>query len=58
MPAVGGRHRCVWRIARDERAEVRSQAPQHPIAYSSDCSAIEEFKRDADETNAILHVTC
>jgi hypothetical protein len=40
--------------------ELKSEAKRRNIRLFivPTVQAIEEFKRDADETNAILHVTC
>ena len=58
MPSAGSGHWSVWKAAGDERSDARSGAPQNRIARARNAEAIEALEQGAEETNAILHVTC
>jgi hypothetical protein len=58
MSAAGCRYWGARKAAGDERSEARSEAPKNRVAFVPTPQAIEALEQSAEETNAILHVTC
>ena len=59
MPTAGSGHRSVWKAPGDEK-EVRREAKRRKVELLvvPTPPAIEALKQDADDNDAILHVTC
>ncbi len=58
MRSARHRHWSIWQPVREK--EVKREAKRHKVKLLilPTCEAIEVLKKDPEDTNAILHVTC